>query len=85
MSTGWAGRRARGAARALGAQGRGRWGGRQAGAGAGAGVGAGAHGRGRQAGAGRAAMGGRGVLQGQQAVHSVHSACFDPVSTQYCS
>ena len=32
-----------------------------------------------------AAMPGLGVLLGQQAVHSVHSACFDPVSTQYCS
>ena len=28
---------------------------------------------------------GLGVLLGQQAVHSVHSACFDLVSTQYCS
>ena len=28
---------------------------------------------------------GLGVLLGQQAVHSVHSACFDPISTQYCS
>ena len=28
---------------------------------------------------------GLGVLLGQQAVHSVHSACFDPVSTQYCT
>ena len=28
---------------------------------------------------------GLGVLLGQQAVHSMHSACFDPVSTQYCS
>ena len=28
---------------------------------------------------------GMGVLLGQQAVHSVHSACFDPISTQYCS
>ena len=28
---------------------------------------------------------GLGLLLGQQAVHSVHSACFDPVSTQYCS
>ena len=33
----------------------------------------------------RSAMRGLGVLLGQQAVHSVHSACFDPVSTQYCS
>ena len=28
---------------------------------------------------------GLGLLLGQHAVHSVHSACFDPVSTQYCS
>ena len=30
---------------------------------------------------------GRGlsVLLGQQVVHSMHSACFDPVLTQYCS
>ena len=33
-------------------------------------------------GAVRAAMRGLGVLLGQQAVYS---ACFDPVSTQYCS
>ena len=26
-----------------------------------------------------------GVLLGQQAVHLVHSACFDPVLTQHCS
>ena len=48
------------------------------------------HGRagGRLAGLGRRArqgMRGLGMLLGQQAVHSVHSACFDPVSTQYCS
>ena len=28
---------------------------------------------------------GLGMLLGQQAVHLVHSACFDPISTQYCS
>ena len=39
----------------------------------------------RGTGAVRAAMRGLGVLLGQQAVHSVHSSCFDPVSTQYCS
>ena len=33
----------------------------------------------------RMAMRGLGVLLGQQAVYSVHSACFDPVLTQYCS
>ena len=37
----------------------------------------------RRAGHGR--LGDLGVLLGQQAVHSVHSACFDPVLTQYCS
>ena len=47
--------------------------------------------RGRQArrargpGVVRAAMRGLSVLLGQQAVHSVHSACFDRVSTQYYS
>ena len=41
--------------------------------------------RGRCRGVVRVAMHGLGVLLGQQAVHSVHSACFDLVSTQYCS
>ena len=41
--------------------------------------------RARGTGAVRVAMRGPGVLLGQQVVHSVHSACFDPVSTQYCS
>ena len=31
---------------------------------------------------GRARHAGLGVLLGQQAVHSVHSACFDPIYTQ---
>ena len=35
--------------------------------------------------AGRPAMRGLDMLLGQQAVHSVNSACFDPISTQYCS
>ena len=35
--------------------------------------------------AGHSRLGGLGVLLGQQAVHSVHSACFGPVSTQYYS
>ena len=49
--------------------------------------GAGARGRGsrRRARTSRRPGRGLGVLLGQQAVHSVHSACFDPVSTQYCS
>ena len=55
----------------------------------GAQAGAGAQARAHGTGAGRAAWArpgrGLGVLLGQQAVHSMHSACFDPVSTQYCS
>ena len=39
----------------------------------------------RQAGAGRGRVRGLGVLLGQWAVHSVHSACFWPGLTQYCS
>ena len=38
-----------------------------------------------QAGAGRGRVRGLGVLLGQWAVHSVHSACFWPSLTQYCS
>ena len=33
----------------------------------------------------RAACSRLGVLLGQQAMHLVHSACFDLVLTQYCS
>ena len=39
----------------------------------------------RQAGAGRGRARGLGVLLGQWAVHSVHSACFWPGLTQYGS
>ena len=39
----------------------------------------------RRYGARAAGASGLGVLLSQQAVHLVHSACFDPVSTQYCS
>ena len=50
-------------------------------------AGAGAYGCGSRRGAREARRPGRGlgVLLGQQAVHSLHSTCFDPVSTQYCS
>ena len=39
----------------------------------------------RGAGRRRAACAHLGVLLGQQAVHLVHSACFDLVLTKYCS
>ena len=39
----------------------------------------------RGAGRRRVACAHLGVLLGQQGVHLVHSACFDPVLTQYCS
>ena len=39
----------------------------------------------RQAGVGQCRARGLGVLLGQWAVHSVHSACFWPGLTQYCS
>ena len=66
------------------------WGWAQAALGARHGTGAqgsGAHGRDNMRGALAARRPGRdlGMLLGQQAVHSVHSACFGPVSTQYCS
>ena len=48
-------------------------------------LGTGAGGACRQEGLARRPGRGLGVLLGQQAMHSVHSACFDPVSTQYCS
>ena len=82
------GARARGWARALGA--RHGTGVQACGAGAYKQAGAGAR---RQAGAwgasgrraGHGLLGGLGVLLGQRAVHSVHSACFWPDLTQYFS
>ena len=40
---------------------------------------------GARAGCRRAACAHLGVLAGLWALHSMHSACFDPISTQYCS
>ena len=60
--------------------------GRAGGTGAGArGVGARGHSSRRGARATRRLGRGLGMLLGQQVVHSLHSACFDPVSTWYCS
>ena len=82
----------RGVRRRLGAHGELGHAGAAVGAGALGGTGAGARGvgaRGRCSRRGahvtRRPRRGLSMLLGQQAMHSVHSACFDPVSTQYCS
>ena len=73
-------------ARALGCAGAGAAGARGAPRRAGRAEAAGARGAlGSRTGCRRAACAHLGMLAGLWAMHLVHSACFDPVSTQYCS